>query len=152
MKALILGVIAILFPWTAADALSTITQVTPRNASYCRSVLQVTPRVEKNGDLEFAICVPNQQGPVRVTFMIWDKPVPVSADAQLDTWPREGMQLQASCAVEGKPGKDTRCYGIRVSREMLHRSAIWVNRNASDTAFDAWEIVLGEFVSGAPAK
>lgn len=152
LKALILGVLALLFQGTEANALSTITQVTPRNASYLGDVLQVTPSLEKDGDVTFSVCIPERAGRVKVGFVIWDKPVPLSAGGDVDRWPREGMQTQASCPVEGKPGKHARCYEVRVSREMLPKCTVWVSRVASGTAFDAWEIVLGEFIIGSAPK
>lgn len=152
MRAFLFVVFAVLFPGAAADALSTITQVTPRNAPFLGDVLHVTFSVEANGDVDFSVCIPDKAGHVKVGFVIWDKPVPVSDNHEVDRWPHEGLQKQASCRVEGRPKKHARCYEVRVSGEVASRSTIWLSRVAGLFAFDAWEIVLGEFVRNTSAK
>jgi hypothetical protein len=155
MKRILILVAAILLGPTAVSAGSTVTDVTPANIANQPWKIEVHHETSGN-NVWFEVCVSAAAGDslTRCTarFIIWREDVTArSGHIRLGSGRPDSV---ATCQVEGEAREKAQCYDVGVKRDLLHRVTLTLVFPEAHgmPAFDAFEIMLGEFVSPAAEK
>jgi hypothetical protein len=155
MKRVFIFLAAIVLGPAAVFAGSTVTDVTPANIA--SQPMKIEVRHETSGeDVRFEVCVSAAAGDslTRCTahFVIWREDVAARPGRIHESSSRP--RSVARCRVEAEAREKARCYDILVDRDLLHRitlTLVFPDPHGMP-AFDAFEIMLGEFVSPAADK
>jgi hypothetical protein len=155
MKRFLILAAAILLGSTAVSAGSTVTDVTPANIASQPWKIEVHHETSGN-NVWFEVCVSVAAGDslTRCTarFIIWREEV-TARSGRIHPGSSRPDSV-ATCQVEGEAHEKAQCYDVRVKRDLLRRVTLTLvfPEARGMPAFDAFEIMLGEFVSPAAKK
>ena len=155
MKRILILVAAILLGPTAVSAGSTVTDVTPANIANQPWKIEVHHETSGN-NVWFEVCVSAAAGDsltrCNARFIIWREDV-AARPGRIHPGSNRPDSV-ATCRVEGEAHEKAQCYDVRVKRDLLHRVTLTLVFPEAHgmPAFDAFEIMLGEFVSPAAKK
>lgn len=144
MRVLLLAIFITCVPWDAAHALGYVTEITPENASSHGISLKVDPQLIDGVLVTLTMCRPNHRRPESVSLLVWEKPLS-ERDPTQNLLITASVGLQMSCPLKGVRRGDSRCFEVRVRRDLLSRSALWFSKRLSEPGIDMYEVQLEAF-------
>jgi hypothetical protein len=155
MKRILIFVAAIVLSTRGVFGASTVTDVTPANIA--NQPWKIEVHHETFGDnVCFEVCVSAAAGDSLTRciarFVIWREDV-TARSGQIHPGSSRPDSV-ATCRVEGEAHEKIQCYDVLVKRDLLRRVTLTLVFPEAHgmPAFDAFEIMLGEFVSPAAEK